>query len=208
MRSLTLAIIVVAALIVGARWMLQADAMSATSVVVPETHQAEFDIAPWIEPPASVEEPVSQVAEVSLGESVQPFDAAGEWHDDARLPVRAPDLAQVRDFPFNASGLSRVVAGDAVQVDFPPLGGRYEMAVDEVIETGAERTIRGHIAYDDRTFPSLITVSAGWSFGSFTTPEGNYEFTARDGMARMVSGVELERRSSAPVHTLRPRRST
>ncbi|TVS10028.1 MAG: hypothetical protein EA417_19425 [Gammaproteobacteria bacterium] len=207
MRSLTLAIVVLTALILGARWMLQPDAVSAASVAAPEAAAADVDIAPWIEPPTSFDEPVSRVAEVSSSKPVQPFDAAGEWRDDARLPVRAPDLAQVRDFPFSASGLQSVAVGDAVQVDFPPLGGRYEMAVDEVIETGAERTIRGHIAYDDRTFPSLITVSAGWSFGSFTTPEGNYEFTARDGMARMVSDVELERRARAPVHTLRPHRT-
>lgn len=141
--------------------------------------------------------------------AVQPFaiNSSPDASSPARLPPVAVDLSHVREFAFDTASLHRLASGDTVRIDFPPLGGRYELRVDEVVENPDGRTIRGHIDYDRREYPSLITLTATWSFGSFTTPEGNFEFTARDGRARMVDGAELERRAYAPNHTLIPNRS-
>lgn len=125
----------------------------------------------------------------------------------SQLPPVAPDLSHVREFAFDAAALHALAEGDRFGVDFPPLGGRYELHIDAVLEASGERTIRGHIDYDRRQYPTVITLTGGWSFGSFVTPEGHFEFTARGGLARMVTGAELERRAYAPNHTLRPRRS-
>lgn len=123
------------------------------------------------------------------------------------LPPEAADLSHVRDFDFDAAALRRLHPGDQLRIDFPPLGGRYDLQIEEVMEVDGERVIRGRIAYDQRDYPGLITLGGDWSFGSFSTPEGHFEFTARNGVARMVDGAELERRAYAPNHTLMPRRS-
>jgi hypothetical protein len=192
MRPVLVAIIVLTCCMLGARWLWSAEG-SATAVVL-VAQQADT---------------VVTVPEQPRQSPLQPFAArpAGGAESAPRLPPSAPDLSHVREFEFDAAALRTLARGDTLRVDFPPLGGRYELSVDEVVDSADERTIRGHIDYDRRQYPTLITLTGGWSFGSFTTPEGNFEFTARDGMARMVNSAELERRAYAPNHTLMPRRS-
>jgi len=198
MRSGLAAILVLASCFLAARALWSA----AGPVVLP---------AAGAQRPAAVQSrpAESDGSAVSRQRSVQSFAAkpSRKATSPGRLPPVATDLSHVREFEFDAASLQRLASGDTIRIDFPPLGGRYELSVDEVVEHADGRTIRGHIDYDRRQYPSLITLTGGWSFGSFTTPEGNFEFTARDGMARMVDGAELERRAYVPNHTLIHNRS-
>lgn len=176
-----------------------------------------FSASPAVLPAAAakqsvVTEPIP-VATDSGAQGAQPawqlfrHGSAPQPGSPASLPVLAADISHVREFAFDTAPLHRLASGDRIRIDFPPLGGRYELSVDEVVENPDGRTIRGHIDYDRREYPGLITLTSNWSFGSFTTPEGNFEFTARDGRARMVDGAELERRAYVSKHTLIPKRS-
>lgn len=201
MRSLLAAILVLAICFLAGRVLWAVDvsaAISATGAKRPLAAEAKS-----VDTGSSVLSPQRAVRPFAAG----PSPSATRAKSPARLPPVAADLTRGREFEFDATSLKRLASGDTFRIDFPPLGGRYEFSVDEVVEKSDGRTIRGHIDYDRREYPSLITLTGGWGFGSFTTPEGNFEFTTRNGMARMVDGAELERRAYAPNDTLIPNRS-
>lgn len=201
MRSILATIVLLTCCFLGTRWLwseeVAAEARVATTGL-PSAAAAAGEQRPE----------TARRGAMKVQNPVQPFAAPDPVHTAsmARLPVAGPDLGHVREFEFDAAALRALAMGDTLRIDFPPLGGRYELAVDQIVDDASERTIRGHIDYDRRQYPTLITITDGWSFGSFTTPEGHFEFTARDGRAQMVSSAELERRAYAPNHTLFPRR--
>lgn len=201
MRSVLVIILVLASCFLAARmlWPVEA-AAPLRAAVMEQAATAERGASAPVETNSELVRPQASLQLFASKPSRTATDAA-------RLPRVAPDLSHVHEFEFDAAALRQLASGDTVSIDFLPLGGRYELNVDEVVDSADERTIRGHIDYDHRQYPSLITITGGWSFGSFATPEGNFEFTARQGMARMVDGAELERRAYAPNHTLIPRRS-
>lgn len=113
----------------------------------------------------------------------------------AALPPTAADLPSARDFAFDGAALAGAVPGDRIALAFPQLGGRYDFTVETVTvsATGARR-LAGAVRWDGRSWPGVVTVADGWSFGTLATPEGSWELTVRGGTARVVAAAELERR--------------
>ncbi|MEE4360149.1 MAG: hypothetical protein V2I63_01355 [Pseudomonadales bacterium] len=112
------------------------------------------------------------------------------------LPPAAPDLTTTREIAFDAAALSTASPGDEIALDLPQLGGRYALRVETVTEEddGTHR-LSGAVAWDGRRYPGLISIGTQWSFGTLSTPEGSYEFTARNGQARIVDLAEIDRRT-------------
>jgi hypothetical protein len=111
------------------------------------------------------------------------------------LPPAATDLPSTRDFAFDGAALAGAVPGDRIALPFPQLGGRYDFTVETVtVSASGARRLAGAVRWDGRSWPGLVTVADGWSFGTLATPEGSWELTVRGGTARVVAGAELERR--------------
>lgn len=195
MRHLVTMILLLTATFAGLRWLMQAEPALAVPETVAATGSEAAGPVSRGRPRADLPRPAGDPAGSGAAES-------GEI-----LPLRATDLAHVHEVPFDDGRFAALEVGDRLRVEFPPLGGRYDLKVAEVEETASGRTIRGHIEYDARSYPGLITSSAGWSFGTLTTPEGSIEFAARGGRLRTVDGEELNRRSRVADHTLVPPRS-
>ena len=113
----------------------------------------------------------------------------------AALPPPPADLASARDFAFDGAALTEATPGDRIALDFPQLGRRYAFTVETVtVSTSGARRLSGAVRWDGRSWPGLVTVAEGWSFGTLATPEGSWELTVRGGTARVVAAAELERR--------------
>lgn len=128
---------------------------------------------------------------VSSGSSAEPPPAPRS----PALPPPAADLPSARDFAFDGAALAGAAPGDRIPLDFPQLGGRYAFTVETVtVSPGGARRLAGAVRWDGRSWPGLLTVADGWSFGTLATPEGSWELTVRGGTARVVAAAELERR--------------
>lgn len=102
-------------------------------------------------------------------------------------PPRDADPVRTHVVRFQRGILEQLRRGTVLELDLPPLEGRYRLLITETLGSISEgRVLRGRLLEDGRCRESTITLGIDRAYGTLLAPHGTLEFEARGSVAWII----------------------